>query len=491
MVKKITLANQPTVYKEGRWIFRGHDYNDEVVRTVSDARSRFFGSSGRLWMPNLVRLEIDCTDLLGSSEDIMHFLTPTLRRIKIPKACLQNPPSLAAETFLSTLMEKCPIMQELVIVDIRPRISPSPITLSSTFGDIRNLREIVFPRKSSQIDLEIIMHLAYLPNLVMLECGANPLQDVSVVQGVESSSQPFPSLQSLRFQSSWTVFDSIIRKYLFGSKLKTMVFESTDQLSIRAFDTIFSQISRCISADSLTTFRIEEHCTLDTTESLTSQLFSPLFKFINMEMFVVRGDFLVGELSNDLLEAISLAWPRLRKLFLWPTIATSINYSNFTLKGLWYLARGCTALQELALTFYFTSMQSAGDISTGVSWRPGRVLCTHDRPGGGASCPSLREFHVGESPVEVECRLDIASFLSDVFPEAAIDTIWDEEEPVDEEEKQNKENWENVVALFQAFGDIRRQERSWVTDSDGQSSRISRLYIGSAGSPSVSDSALP
>lgn len=336
-----------------------------------------------------------------------------------------------------------------------PRVfNLAPLPFSVALCDMRNLRSFScgsmpidwrHSRQNIPTDWNAVSYLASLPNLTDLAC-AMIHQDAIITQDRHARPKPFPSLRYLKFQGPPRAFKAFIQQFLRENKLATMVFKNTDPLDNAELGAIFSALVPCISVDSLTSIVVIQAAGWDVHGNyLKFADFLPIFKFPNLQNLTIDTDLHLEELSDDLLEAISLAWPRLRDLHLGPRLHSE-SFSGFTLEGLLHLADRCTDLQSLYLFFEAWAESSSTE-----------------RPGRGITCPSMTSFGVGDSPVDD--TLEIAAFLSDVFPNAHIWSRWDdlEEETDSEDDIWNKKSWEEVRRFFKVFADVRRQERSWHT----------------------------
>jgi hypothetical protein len=167
--------------------------------------------------------------------------------------------------------------------------------------------------------------------------------------------------------------------------------------------------------------------------------FELLLQFTNLEMLYFKTESLLECLSDDTLEAMSIAWPRLKDLHF--SSDFRVTPLQCTLNGFLFLVQRCPNLRSIILPF---------TASTQVSWK--------GRPGGGAVSQHMESLNVRHSPIADPGM--VASFLSDIFPNLKTITAWDNYAGVTGEVGVHyREQWKTAIELYGKFVEIRMAEQ--------------------------------
>jgi hypothetical protein len=182
----------------------------------------------------------------------------------------------------------------------------------------------------------------------------------------------------------------------------------------------------------------------------------PLLKVTHMESISIETECSIANFDDELLKAMATSWPNLRHLCL--TNGWESFPSRCTLRGILHLGQHCPNLMFLRIVF-----QASAEI------------CWNGRPGGGVVNEHMEALEVVQSPI-ADPRA-VASFLSDVFPRLTSIVAWDNFNPEDPTEVENRKRWQEAILLYDDFVAIRNEERQWAASAGRNEREISQHNI--------------
>jgi len=387
-------------------------------------------------LPNL--REISCEDIEGDTLWNMYpFLCSRLQRFWMH---IHQPPGPATMTILSALGAKSPRIAEFIIHgswsyngQLMPHISLS----LCRFSHLRSVccAEVTLTHRA-------IFHLASLPNLCEIDIRVSDDQ-IGICPSLHT---PFPALRSLSLNGeSITASIDFVQKLIRSASLKSFNICVNDCPTSAQL----GQIITLLVAHSLPEYLKDinfSHPDYISYGDHSPPLLDPadlafLMKFPNLECISLETECSIVGFDDNLLEAMAMSWPKLHHLRLTNGLGNSLP-SRCTLHGMLLLVQHCPNLMTLRIVF-----QSSAEIG----W--------NGRPGGGIVNEHVHELEVGESPIS-DPRA-VASFLSDIFPNLTSIMAWDNFDPDDVMQVQNRERWQEAIELFHSFVAIRKEERAW------------------------------
>jgi hypothetical protein len=122
----------------------------------------------------------------------------------------------------------------------------------------------------------------------------------------------------------------------------------------------------------------------------------------NLSITILYG---YESIDNSLMEAMALAWPYLRKIYLRPH---NRRHSSINLRSFLYLAQYCPALKSVTLEF---------DVSLPIN-----LMDPGEKPSAGICNESMTRLSVHRSRITDPPA--VATFLSDVFPSLRLHHDW-------------------------------------------------------------------
>jgi hypothetical protein len=388
---------------------------------------------GCVVLPNWRELEAWCFDTRQETLwEIIPYLSPSIQKFHLHYSTgEQNLPALA---LVNALPSRSPFITQLHISG-DPGSGENSIlsTLACRFLHITS-----FESRNISINDDAIRHLASLPNLhdisLWFEDGVYSIPDMPA--------EPFSSLQKFTL-NGWSIMDGVnfFRTWLRSVSLNSITLCAYGGLSPgepRQLFSAFSSPSLCRSLTYLCVRHSDESESID-NPPLEHNEFEPLLQFMNLEVLYFETESSLECLSDDTLEAMSRAWPRLKALHFQSDFGAKPSQS--TLNGFLFLVQRCPNLRSIILPF---------TASTKVSWK--------GRPGGGAVSLHMELLDVRRSPIADPGM--VASFLSDIFPNLKTITAWsDYAEVIDEADFRYREQWKKAIELYGHFVKIRMEER--------------------------------
>ena len=356
-----------------------------------------------------------------------------------------SPPGaiLATMTILSALESKSPRVKHLLIqgghfhnVELKSCISTSICGL---------LHLHIFECAEITLTWEAVSHLAALPSLHQAEIRVQG--EINMVSSLHS---PFPALRYLTLCSNnITPAIEFVEHFIRSALLESFQICVENEPSSVQLGQIFSLLLAHTSPEHLTFIKTyhPEYVSCDKVLSLLKASdFDPLFRFTNLEHLLIQTECSTGLFDDTTLEAMARAWPKLRDLCFIGHCGLGGNWpSKCTLRGILHLAKHCPHLSSLAIPFHASAM---------ISW--------NGRPGGGVVNEEFRELDVGQSPITNPRA--VASFLSDVFPKLSTITAWEDINPDEPAEVENRKRWQETIRLYHGFVAIRNEERTWAAN---------------------------
>ncbi|KAJ7050320.1 hypothetical protein C8F01DRAFT_1179464 [Mycena amicta] len=295
-----------------------------------------------------------------------------------------------------------------------------------------------------------LAHLAGLRRLETLEIGRLAAHLPLPAAG-SFPPDSFAALRTLKFSSASTADVSRFFHAVSSLDLQSLKLGAHDLASTSVITSLYKLIADRCSPLTLTTFEyktaLPEEQTANNSDfalsRVTSTVLRQLASFRNLRWLSL--DTPAGfELDDTGLIDLARAHPELQTLLLTDPIPDPENtdageplITRVTLAGLRTLAEHCPHLYRLGLSFDAMVIPPP---PVPVLGKP-RAMHSH-----------LRELYVRNSVLDYS--IGVASFLSDVFPNAVIS--------VDEEgDAQLSDLWESVVDLVDSFVAARQEERAW------------------------------
>jgi hypothetical protein len=402
---------------------------------------------GVVILPNL--RAIRCWDNLNSDGqlwELIPFLSPSLRYFSLRS---HRQLSLPALGLLSALPSKSPSIRQLHVSlggrdNIPERCIPAVSTCISCLPHLSTFESL-----DSPISHDAIVFLASLPNLCNL--GLHISEDYRCILSTTlMPAAPFPFLRTLKLNCQFLVSGiDCIRTFLRSAfKLSSITMRTHEPPSRGQPSKLFSALSSHISHQSLTSLDVyyEGFPHMLALEPID---FDPLLKFTNLTIFHLHLYSSLEHLTDNLLEAISIAWPQLKSFDI-ASLGAPIGVSQCTFHGILLLMERCPNLYELTLPFM---------ASTPIAY--------NGRPGGGVVNGNMVTLDVLRSPIDDPCM--VASILSDVCPNLKDISAWDgnygpwEGDDWWERNHDNphKKRWDEAIKLYGTLAKVRKKERMW------------------------------
>jgi hypothetical protein len=254
-------------------------------------------------------------------------------------------------TVMQHLVHRCPQLNHLFIASAGPRLSAAEgKTLSSQLAELVASHKVLrVLRVHQDISLEpsAVRQLALLPHLTELELGPIPLDPVCDVgrQGsLDGVPGCFPSLESLYGQvGNPESLPGILRR-MRGTMVQHLGLQSS-VISAGSLVISCTELGRFRDLKNLTlTFMVEVHLPVRSggmdSDTVGGAIFRPLLSLARMEVFKLWHPYLKPD--DELLRAISISWPYLRMISLWPYMIPLAHLTRtpmVTFQGLQELVR--------------------------------------------------------------------------------------------------------------------------------------------------------
>ena len=361
----------------------------------------------------------------GSLWEVIPYLSASLQTINME--IMTGIHSLPAMTFLSAVALKSPFIKDITIDgSSSDRSNTTPISSSFPCG-FRHLStfDCDFP-----IHYNTIGHLAHLPNLrdVSLHFSGTNANHASLPA---MPAQPFPSLRHLLLIGThFTSAIEFIQTFLPSVSLQSIKVIAENPPSAGELYQFFSALSSRICLSALTSVLLD----YDPGEEyragpvLESSDFEPLLRFNNLEYLQLNAAFSPEHISDSLLEAMSFAWPQLTNFGLYSTLFPR-PLPQCTFDGLLHFAKWCPRLASLDMLFTASSK---------IDWNDRSRVVPVNR--------NLKYLTVGTSPIG-DIGM-VVSLLSDVFPNIAQITVWDDDDHVGDGFGENYQRWQEVINQY-------------------------------------------
>jgi hypothetical protein len=364
---------------------------------------------------------------LGSIWEIIPYLSPSIQKVQLFVEMMELP-TLQVLALLSTPASKMPFLEQL-LVDGDSDAYPSMCIMSTLLCGSRFIHLSTVECPFTPVSLDAVGHLARLPNLHKVSFILD--DDSGDISTLAMPAQPFPSLRELDLSVPNVVYGiGFIRSCLPSVSLNSFEFFTPRLPSSGEIHQLFSALSSHLVLQSLTDvlLLLDHHRDHDVGPTLEFRDFEPLLQFNNLQSLHITTGFSPERLSDNLLVAMSLAWPLLTSLTLYSCLTVSPQ-PQCTFDGILYLAERCRSLKFLGIPF-----MASAQIDRSI------------RPGGGPVNRNLKELTVGKSPIN-DSRA-VASLLLDVFPSLEridVDHWYGSET---DDGGQNYHRWEEVVDLY-------------------------------------------
>jgi hypothetical protein len=390
-------------------------------------------------LPNL--RELHCHDCQDHLLEVISYLSPTLEVFQLDNQQRYREPSRSAKALLSALATKSPLIKDLCVTGY-------PASTAPTFLEFPQglIHLSTFECSNIPISHDAVWQLAYLPNLINLSFYF--LDDhASELSKLVTPTAPFSSLRELTLNGAHFVSGiPFIRTYLKSAPLEFIGVGASQGSSAGEIHALLSTLWLHLQFQALTRVHLFNHTFPSTGvgSPLMSTDLMPLLEFKNLEALRVVVASSVAHLDNSLLDAMSLAWPRLTHLHIEPWDANP-SPSQCSFQGILLLAKRCPNLRSLAIPFL---------ASEPISWKR--------RPGEGVVHECMEELDVLRSPI-VDPDM-VASFLSDVFPNLDSFDSWQYMEDHDDAgDVRFGKLWQKAIRLYGRYSEIRKEERAWAT----------------------------
>ncbi|KAJ7776972.1 hypothetical protein DFH07DRAFT_911829 [Mycena maculata] len=391
---------------------------------------------GGLLFQNLKTLGWFAIDSAIDFKYIQMFFSPTLSGLTFGCG-----PSIANISLLSALAYTCPKLRQVSIDLLNDYEGVAGSTVIYSLPRIESL-------SMGRLTLAGLEYIGRLPTLKSL-C----LESLPVIPDVVPSSDLFPALRDLELHGiDVTSAPQFFRMYS-EAPLKSIHVSSSVFLPSPAADDLLLTITNSTSHSGVTSIKLESEGGNymevlgrdpdDSTFALRDRTLRILFCFSNitsLSLESARG----FDISDVTIADAAQAWPRLESLEL--TTASQYTPVPLMLLSLYHLARYCSHLRSLEMTFDATTIPS-----TAVPVVTQQQLISMD---------------VASSPLANSGA--VARFLSDIFPNLRTITALREHadnEDLDElatysDEVARHNRWKAVVNLIPEFVATREEERA-------------------------------
>jgi len=413
-------------------------------------------------LPNLQRL-----DTLSSNGhplwNVAPLLGPKLKHFSLQVSSFGTEDSIFERvSVLASLQVHSPFLESLEVSDPIKQLS---LVISETICSLQYLH--VLKLGATSLTPECINHLSTLSNLMDLEVI---IAENSVMQAPSPSSRAtlFPALQALVILTNlWATADAFFEAYLQPSSLERVEFQVNESPTNGHFHRLFTMMRKCCSLGSLTDITLSPQTELadyitDDVNLLSTLVLDPsilhmLFSFANLEVLRIKTLTSFEKVDNTLINNMALAWPGLKSLEIRHSPISQYT-TSVTIHGLLPLA-SCSSLEQLFINIDPTSPDALPQL----------------RQGQGLTSLCLVDLELGQSPIRDPYA--VASFLSNVFPLANIDTKYSVEDEEDEDEDEDEsvaKCWAQVKVLFLQFVKFRIREK-WSETPDEKCTCMLRL----------------
>ncbi|KAK7468316.1 hypothetical protein VKT23_002830 [Stygiomarasmius scandens] len=362
----------------------------------------------------------------------------------------------------------CPFMEKLSVYHVSlgqhsSIFSPSIVQFSALVSSL-HLR--VFHCHRCQLSDSALQHLSQLPHLKQLEVG-NTVDDlVRAIKASNSLIAPFTGLCLLSIMAADFGRAGVdLSKIISSTDIQELTLDHTldkvpSEQEIHAF---FQALADSPWKDSLSSLELHRAFDVDPESDVwtspvyrvTSSTFKPLFSLPNLQFVQLRLEN-AFDLDNATLSDMARAWPKLSTLDIGcgGTWGISEGGLKITLDGLLPLVQHCPRLNTFSLC-------------VNAAYNP---ASPSSRPGAGITNEKVLILNFCNSTISDP--LEVALFLSDVFPNLLDIVAWSEGWLPTEDSHSATEKWNEVCQLLPALTRARRQERAYRAQNQSTATRI-------------------
>ncbi|KAJ7153352.1 hypothetical protein C8R46DRAFT_1357223 [Mycena filopes] len=372
------------------------------------------------------------------------FIGPRLRSLK-----LSTCESIAHLSLLPALAAQCPLLTD-VHVGVDEHLFNLRHGISSLVANLNDLRTLRAPN----VDRAALEHIAQLPNFKSLEL---------VAQGaIPPSSAPPPNepgFSTVVYVEIWVTDHTAVREILAlmsNAPIRDLTIAFPPLTPGRAIAQCFALMAKHCSHTSLTAFSMGGCIITNGVAPTAAQVAThvvrgpdllPLLAFRNLTQIDIATP--VGFALDDALAAdMAQAWPAATDIYLSASGFAHIA-SEVTLAGLLPFAAHCPVLVSLYLPL---------DASVVPKYPP---------PEGMQRCLQRRLTTLGVAGAPISRQLDVAGFLSSVFPKLvsintnAEDATLAADDPVRITGAERRARWREVAKVLPLLRKVRAEERYW------------------------------
>ena len=306
-------------------------------------------------------------------------------------------------TFFDIIEKQSLQLQELDLGSFGDRGAAESASLSKVVQKMKNLRSLACG--SRKLTSTALHTLAKFPNLHKLQI---PNNSADLLQATTMSKTIFPLLQHLTIrEDSLLSFATFLGNMPHPVSLRTLTVYLTKLNDPTHLQKLLHNLSRRVEklgdVDGIV-FKYVKYgvvmrsaVEVDHPPTVYAQMLEPLLRFRNLTHLNLDVPWLFS-LSDDDMEAMASAWPRLRFL----QIGSKLGWGTphlVTPKGLMSLLKGCRDLQHLS--FSFNAELEPPDVS----------MITRDHVN-----TQIDYLYVGDSPLPLHNISRLAVFLQHIFP---------------------------------------------------------------------------
>jgi hypothetical protein len=335
-------------------------------------------------LPNLLQLDWGITAL--PFQDVTLFLGENIQDVTIYSSSAISSPDIA--TVMQHLVHRCPQLSRLLIVSGGPGLSAAQgQMLSSQLAEFvashKSLRALRVYEATAGLEPSVVRQLALLPHLTELQLPRtqlDPVCDVGRQGSLDGVPECFSSLKHLEGQvGNPKSLPSILRR-ICGTVLQHLQLQSSF-ISAASLANSCAELERFRNLKNLTLmFMIQDHPLARSggmdSDSVRDAILRPLLSLARMESFQLSHPYLKPD--DELLRAISIAWPYLRMLMLCPYMIPLAHLTRtpmVTFQGLQELVRTRVSHGHDGFQFH---MELQVDASSAHSFTALLASCTLD-----------------------------------------------------------------------------------------------------------------
>ena len=305
------------------------------------------------------------------------------------------------------------------------------------------------------LESRFIRHLSTCPSLRCLCLYLHPGASIAIDPDSEANSVHFPALRKVDFcVEAWATINSLFSLISPSTCAITDVHVSLQVSSVSEFQKLSQALGRLPSIETL---ELEISWGSYSLLCISPSAFSPLFALHALRIFHVAEGRCQLSLDDATVSEMAHAWPHIEQLsLLAQCYDVDSHQTSVTIPGLLPFALHCPRLNELRIllaavtanSLHFTDPESA------QKWAE---MANHPPHG-------LAVLELGDPPLEVGCTVEVAGYLSAMFPHL---------ESIDDNRRSEyarntslalvgelEGGWDGVMALFDIFAKVRRQERT-------------------------------